>query len=65
MSISDNFYRLNGMKLILDLQGLPENICDEINRISRSPWLTMKQKINLVDKCRKNYLAYLREKSRS
>jgi len=59
MTISDKFFRVNGMKVILDLQGLPDKICDAMKCVTNCQWLSLKQKINLLDKIRKNYLTSL------
>ena len=56
MAKPEHIWKLNGMKLILDLRGLPDKICQSIKKIELSPWLRMDQKVRLIDNVHKNYL---------
>lgn len=64
MAISDKFYRVNGMHLTLDFQGLPGKLCDEMKRVTNSPWLSLAQKIKFLDVMRNHYLTDVQEKRR-
>ena len=52
------------MKLIVDMEGLPDNICDELRRVVESPFLEMSLRIKFLETIRKNYLTQLKEKSK-
>lgn len=64
MNISDKFYRINGMQLILDFQGLPPIICDEMKRVTNSPFLLRKLKVKYLDTIHKNYLTSIKNKTK-
>ena len=56
MDKPEHIWKLNGMKLILDVHGLPEKLAMEMHRVADSPWLTLKQKVKCIDNAHKQYL---------
>jgi len=65
MDKENRIWKLNGMKIIMDVQGLPEKLAMEMKRVCDSPWLTMKQKVHCIDNAHKKYLTDLAEKNKS
>lgn len=64
MNPSEHPFKLNGMKIILDLQGLPDKLCDGMKRVKDSPWLTIQQKVNLLDNMHKKFLTDMQDKTK-
>ena len=64
MSRPDKFFRINGMIIILDLQGFPENVCKEMKQVVASPWLSLQKKVKWLQKIHDNYLTPLQNKSK-
>jgi hypothetical protein len=62
MAQPNKLFSLNGCQVILDLQGIPDNIAKEMKSVTNCPWLTLKKKITLLDNIRKNYLTSLANK---